>query len=122
MLDTVPTLGQATHVHPCLKAQGHEVIDLRSLAFHTLICEKIKQQDQIVRDALLRIERWRSTASTRLLPVLAEWETWLQGPQDQLLSMLVSRNQESTRLRQSSPFAGVLSTQERTQILRRFPL
>ena len=45
----------------------------------------------------------------------------LQRPLPEVISVLLSTDQRATRLRQSSPFAGLLSVSERTEILKRFP-
>lgn len=48
---------------------------------------------------------------------LQEWARLLDGPLIDLLSALTSPTPRSRELRQNSPFAGVLTDQERTQIL-----
>jgi hypothetical protein len=49
-----------------------------------------------------------------------EWMDALNGPSDAVLQLLTSRDERAMRLRQSNPFAGVLSPQERNAILRKF--
>lgn len=51
---------------------------------------------------------------------LAEWETILHGPFDQVLETLTSRTPRARELRQNSPFAGVLTETERAEILAAF--
>jgi excisionase family DNA binding protein len=48
---------------------------------------------------------------------LEEWERLLGGSIDNLLRVIVSPSPKSRELRQNSPFAGLLSKQERDQVL-----
>lgn len=48
------------------------------------------------------------------------WQGLLDGPIDSLLDFLVSRSPEAAEMRQNSPFAGVLTEQERTRALKAF--
>jgi len=41
-------------------------------------------------------------------PALAEWEKILESPFDNIMALLVDRSENAIRIRQSSPFAGVL--------------
>jgi excisionase family DNA binding protein len=52
--------------------------------------------------------------------VLAEWETLLDGPIEAVADALTSKTQPAVELRQSSPFAGLLSERERTAVLSAF--
>ena len=51
---------------------------------------------------------------------VAEWLGILQGDWQTVRSILLDKGPEGCRLRQSSPFCGVLSPRERWAILRRF--
>jgi excisionase family DNA binding protein len=51
---------------------------------------------------------------------LAEWEKLLAGPSDGVLEALTSRTPRARELRQNSPFAGVLSEDERRRALAGF--
>lgn len=48
---------------------------------------------------------------------LSEWHVLLEGPISGVLEVLTSRSPRARELRQNSPFAGVLSEQERKQLL-----
>jgi len=76
-----------------------------------------KQPQQIARDNLLH---WRITAG-RSLPYLDEWQRMLEGSLDNLLQAIEREDERMTALRQSSPFAGVLSPPERWAIYEQFP-
>lgn len=51
---------------------------------------------------------------------LSEWEKLLDGPIDDVLDVLTSQTSRSRELRANSPFAGVLSSEEREQALLAF--
>ena len=51
---------------------------------------------------------------------IAEWERLLDGPEERVLEVLTSRTPRARELRQNSPFAGVLTDEERRQVLSRF--
>lgn len=48
---------------------------------------------------------------------LEQWARLLRGPLEQLLDVLVSSSRQARDLRQSTPFAGVLTDAERRRIL-----
>ena len=100
--------------------KDHRLIGERSLAFHRLIAAKLRADPALLGLALANLDRWEAGASPRLLPVLAEWRALLAGPPDELLTVLTGENERSARPRQSSPFAGALTSGERFAVLREF--
>lgn len=70
---------------------------------------------EVARDNL---RRWRSTNSAA---VLREWWLVLEAtPLSALVALLRSPDEQATRLRQSSPFAGLLTPDERQSILSEY--
>jgi hypothetical protein len=70
------------------------------------------------RNNLAHLKRVHSRgASSRWL---AEWESLLDGPAEGVLEALTSRTPRARELRQNSPFAGVLTEQERRRALAGF--
>lgn len=102
--------------------KDHRLIDERSLAFDRLTAEKIQADPAVVERARATLARWLGTCSPRVRPVLLEWQAILEGPRADLLALLAATDERATRLRQSSPFAGVLTAAERTAILHEFHL
>lgn len=98
----------------------HRQVDERSLAFGRLIAERIAEHPELIAQARATATRWLQTGSACSAPALQEWMAALNGPAEGVLHLLTGRDERSTRLRQSNPFAGVLSPQERNAILRRF--
>jgi hypothetical protein len=100
--------------------KDHRLIDERSLALDRLTSAKIAANPALVEKARANVRRWLRGCSPSVRPVLLEWESILGGPTDALLALLTATDERAARLRQSSPFAGILSTKERTTILRDF--
>jgi len=100
--------------------KDHRLIDERSLAFHRLIAKKLRTDATMLDLARANLDRWNASASPRVRPVLAEWNALLDAPLDELLAVLTGEDECATRLRQSSPFAGALTSGERFAILREF--
>jgi hypothetical protein len=100
--------------------RDHRLIDARSLAFGRAIAAKLTERPELVEHARRNIARWLKTCSQGVRPTLDEWLTVLDGPPEGVVALLTGTDERATRLRQSNPFAGVLSQQERLAILRRF--
>src|SRR6266540_5160063 len=66
--------------------------------------------------ARLRLLHTRGQAASWL----AEWERILDGPVEGVLEALTSTSPRSRELRQNSPFAGLLSDEERARVLTAF--
>ena len=84
--------------------------------------EELLANPALVDRGLANLDRWLKTYSPNVRPVLIEWQALLQRPLPEVISVLLSTDQQATRLRQSSPFAFLLSVSERTEILKRFPI
>jgi hypothetical protein len=98
--------------------RSHEWIDERSLALHEAVAAKLEAQPQLLEVARANLKRW---LAVRPAPALCEWQRLLDAlPFPQLLQLLRSPDDEATRLRQSSPFAGILTPAERQAILYRY--
>jgi hypothetical protein len=97
---------------------GHDVVDRRSLAFHRLIASKIEADPNLIDVASRNIDRWRDQGRTE--DYLSEWDDVLRSGVESVLHMLRSTGRRATRLRQSSPFVGILANEERDGILRAY--
>lgn len=98
--------------------RSHQWIDRRSLALHEAVAAKLEAQPQLLEVARDNLRRWLGTNSA---PVLREWWLVLDAtPLPALLALLRSPDEEAARLRQSSPFAGLLTPDERQSILSEY--
>lgn len=97
----------------------HQEIDLRSLALARAVVAAIDRDPS--RTGLERARRtcarWAAKVSS---PAVAEWAGILAGGWEQVRSVLLDPGERGRRLRQSSPFCGVLVPRERWRIYRSF--
>jgi hypothetical protein len=100
--------------------KSHALVDARSLAFGRAIAARVALNPELIFRARETLLRWQETCSPSTQSSLREWLDVLDGPLQGVLEMLTAENERATRLRQSNPFAGVLSPQERNAILRQF--
>lgn len=99
----LPSRRPRTHRHP----------ELQSLAYHRLVAERLNEPQ--IESARRRITKWR--ASGRIHSHWAdEWERVLQMPLAKLREVISADTVSARELRQSSPFAGLLSEHERQRL------
>jgi hypothetical protein len=97
----------------------HSRLDERSLALHRLVARKVQADPALLDKARGNIRRWQE-ANESPSQALAEWQQILSGGADQVAAFLVERSERATRLRQSSPFAGILTEAERRVVFESF--
>src|ERR1017187_8640628 len=96
----------------------HEWIDQRSLALHDAVAARLEAQPQLFEMARANLQRWLKASPAA---ALREWQRLLDTlPLANLLALLRSPDEHAARLRQSSPFAGLLTPAERQAILNRY--
>ncbi len=110
--------GTAHTSHNAHAVKDHRLIDERSLAFDRLIAVKLRTNPALLEKARANLARWQHNSDQRSLPDLREWESLLDGSLAELLTVLESTDERATRLRQSSPFCGILTPAERLAIIR----
>jgi hypothetical protein len=96
-------------------SSDHRRLDERSLAMHRLIAAKVEANPALLEKARDNLRRWRESEGSPKL-ALTEWEQILRGPVSQITQFLTEQSERATRLRQSSPFAGILNEAERKAI------
>jgi predicted NACHT family NTPase len=95
--------------------RSHQWIEQRSLALHEAVAAKLEAQPELLDIARQNLERWMDGNAAA---ALREWRRILtSAPLPDVLALLRSSGEEATRLRQSSPFAGLLTTEERRTIM-----
>ena len=100
---------------PRRRPRAHRVAELHSLAYHRLVAERL--DEYLVDHARRRLRRWREEG--RIHPRWAEeWEEILAMPVPRIAKAIGEDTQNARELRQSSPFAGALTEQERRRLLR----
>lgn len=93
---------------------GHELQDQISLEIGRRTAARLREQPQLLAVARANLANWsrRNADAPDLLRCYAEWESILARPLAQVCELLCAETQEAQRLRQNSPFAGVLSPAE----------
>lgn len=95
--------------------RSHQWIDRRSLAMHVRVAEKVAGDPELLDVARRNLHRWLERSPQ---PALLEWKDLLDSLSlKELLDLLRSPDERAARLRQSSPFAGILTPEERRKIL-----
>ncbi|CAN2042699.1 conserved hypothetical protein [Candidatus Magnetomoraceae bacterium gMMP-15] len=90
--------------------------DERSKAFHKEIAKKLRNKPELWAVPKSNINRWKKR-SKNIMPSIIEWEYILdKHSKEEILAILESNSEESTRLRSSSPFTGILTDIERKKI------
>lgn len=96
----------------------HHEIEARSLALHRLVAEKVRQDPMLFEIARTNLARWRAHATPGDSYYLAEWERLFGAGIEAALAVATEDSERAAALRQSSPFAGVLTTSERRAFLK----
>ena len=98
-----------------MAVRSHQWIDQRSLALHQAVAAKLEADPQLLDIARQNLARW--LVHNAAAP-LREWRAILDSaPLAEVLALLRSPDERATGLRQSSPFAGLLTPEERRAIM-----
>ena len=98
----------------------HRILDARSLAMHCKIAQKIVENPALIKEAQGNLERWSKKFDGPRPRYFEEWEAILNLPCREIAERITRMNDDATRLRSSSPFAGILSDKEREQVYATF--
>jgi len=93
------------------RLSGHARIESRSLDMHRAIAEKLRKNPRLLEAAGENIRRWRRQGVD--VTAFAEWEAILGRGVAETVRVLTDPSERGARLRQSTPFTGVLSPTER---------
>ena len=86
---------------------------------HRLVAAKLQADPALLDKARGNLRRWQESEGSPKL-ALAEWEQLLGGPVSQVTQFITERSEHATRLRQSSPFAGILTEGERRAMYKSY--
>lgn len=96
-------------------SRGHETAERRSLAYHRAIVAQL--DDRLVSDARDRVD-WLQAAGHLHPRYAGAWREVLSRPLADIAEVITDDGQDSSDLRQNSPFAGVLNEHERHRIIQ----
>ena len=100
---------------------SHRLHEARSLAMHAAIARKIDREPGLLEKARGNLRRWRQLEAHHPTPDwLQEWSGVLNKSWPEIASLMGEPSERAAKLRQSSPFAGLLSAVERKRIYEAF--
>ena len=112
-MDDIPTTGYS----------NHSLHDAKSLAMHTVIAYKISKDPFLLEKAREKLADMRSRHEPDDMPLyIEEWELILTLHWEQIATLLIAVTDEAILLRHCSPFAGILTEEERLRIIEPFHL
>ena len=93
---------------------SHQLIDAVSLELGRRVASELRRRPECLDVARSNLERWarQNDGVPSLLRCYEEWQSLLSRPIDEVCAVLTSETEEGQRLRQNSPFAGVLPPRE----------
>ena len=91
----------------------HRLAEERSIAYHGAIAERLRREPEGLENARRRVEDWNQAAGSDVPFYARRWAEILAGEISAIAAFLIDRSELAIELRQSSPFAGALSPQER---------
>lgn len=100
--------------------RSHQWIDFVDLVAHRAMARKIRREPKLFNRARRNIARWKKV--NRGCPAaLREWKEILRNNDlNTVLRLMTRADEEGNRLRQSSPFCGILTKPEREAIWARY--
>lgn len=103
---------------------SHGIHDAVGLELARQVSARLRQSSQPLVMARENLERWRrlNRGSATLICCYDEWAAILEKPADEVCNILCADTEEGRRLRQNSPFAGVLSAEAVWSTKRRLRL
>jgi hypothetical protein len=101
-------------------ALKHRIIEARSLAMHCLAAQKIVLDPALLNPVRRTLNAWRAQYGKDAPRALDEWAAILRRPWPQIAAFITDGGERATRLRQSTPFAGVLGARERQRVYAAF--
>jgi hypothetical protein len=95
--------------------EPHRLAEERSLAYHQAIAQRLLRDPRILDEARRVVESWLQDTSSTTYYAEA-WRAVLAGDAATVAAFITDPGERARELRQSTPFAGVLSPRERWAI------
>ncbi len=96
----------------------HLVAEERSIALHREVARRILARPELLERARNRVEGWSRERSVAAYWVKA-WSALLSHSLEDVIAAITDSGETGRSLRQTSPFAGVIDSKTRWEILRR---
>ena len=96
---------------------NHHDIDRRSLMMHRIIAARLRARPELMAVAHANMARWNC-------PERAPWREWPQilssQTVEEIANLIEREDEDACRMRQSAPFAGILTPREVWELKRNF--
>ena len=107
--------------HKLWHPKTHEWLDQRSLALDRAISEMIRAKPELLDRAKSTLNRWIKLREPDVPRALLEWQDILnRSSLDEVLIFITQDSEKARRLRQSSPFCGILPQDVRLAIFKEY--
>ena len=104
---------------PVPRKFDHQTIDRSNQAADHLIAIRLRRDSRLLRTARRNLARWLERDGAAPRPVFREWAAIFDRlTREQIADFIASDTPKARRLRQSSPFMGLLTKAEREYIWR----
>lgn len=97
----------------------HRTAELRSIALHELVAQRMGQDPTLLDAARARVDGWLDAGGPVDPRYSARWRHLLARDPSEVVAALVADTEEMRDLRQCSPFGGMVSPDEWWRIVRR---
>jgi hypothetical protein len=98
----------------------HDIIEDRSLELHRCVAKKLRKNPSLLSIPMGNLKRWLSKNPGNATDSFLEWQRVLRQPLEKILDILTADDEEGRRLRQSTPFTGILTEKERSKICKKY--
>ncbi len=100
----------------------HQLQDAISRELARRVAARLRAAPALLDTARANLARWsrQNADAPSLLRCYAEWQNILTRPLDDVCDLLCADTEAAQRLRQNSPFAGILSAAEVWEVKRQF--
>ncbi len=93
----------------------HKLHDIYSLSAHKIVAAKLMTDSSMLDQAKINLERIKAELGDDSIAV-SEWEIVLKFKLEHICEFIVQDNEHLQELRQSSPFSGFLTEDERLEL------
>ena len=96
--------------------------DRRSLSLHRQVVKQLRNNPSLWDVPLRNLERWKQNNGTLSVPQQIWKRILVTEPHEKVIERLLSKSEESTQLRSSSPFTGIIDQKTREKIFKRYQI
>lgn len=96
--------------------------DRRSLSIHRQVVKQLRVNPLLWEVPLRNLDRWEQNNGELSVPQQIWKKILTTESQEKIVGRLISRSKESTHLRSSSPFVGIIDPKTREKIFKKYQI